>query len=217
MNNFAGGLIYEFTEEPNHYGLVKILENGDAKLLPDFLQLQKQLALLPDLNYELIAKGVQANSKQIAARLSSQGTASPRCKASYPNLTITPKLPPSPASEQMMREVRSTRGAFVQLSETTLKSPFKVFGIDGKQIFSDSSVVLVARGFGSLSSNNGMYAESDSSYSDYDSSDSDADERLDVTKRRVETKREGNGFVSFFLNVFSKVSRFFKSVVSKFS
>ena len=30
---FSGGLVYEFTQEPNNYGLVKVLSNGDIKVL----------------------------------------------------------------------------------------------------------------------------------------------------------------------------------------
>lgn len=33
---FNGGLVYEFTQEANNYGLVEILPNGDVKLLRDF-------------------------------------------------------------------------------------------------------------------------------------------------------------------------------------
>ena len=37
---FSGGLVYEFTQEPNNYGLVKVLSNGDVKVLRDFIQLK---------------------------------------------------------------------------------------------------------------------------------------------------------------------------------
>ena len=37
---FSGGLVYEFTQEPNNYGLVKVLSNGDIKVLRDFIQLK---------------------------------------------------------------------------------------------------------------------------------------------------------------------------------
>lgn len=39
---FSGGLIYEYTEEPNNYGLVKMGDNGDITILQDYNTLQKR-------------------------------------------------------------------------------------------------------------------------------------------------------------------------------
>lgn len=44
--SFSGGLVYEYTQEENDYGLVKIKENGDATLLPDFENLRKAFGKL---------------------------------------------------------------------------------------------------------------------------------------------------------------------------
>jgi hypothetical protein len=40
---FSGGLVYEFTEEPNGYGLIKI-DGDNATTLPDYINLKKQYA-----------------------------------------------------------------------------------------------------------------------------------------------------------------------------
>jgi hypothetical protein len=41
---FSGGLVYEYSEEPNDYGLVEIDSSGGVSALPDFYNLQKQYA-----------------------------------------------------------------------------------------------------------------------------------------------------------------------------
>lgn len=43
---FSGGLVYEFVQEANDFGLVKIKDNGDAELLPDFENLRIQFGKL---------------------------------------------------------------------------------------------------------------------------------------------------------------------------
>ncbi|KAL4891511.1 Glucanosyltransferase-domain-containing protein [Aspergillus ambiguus] len=44
--SFSGGLIYEFTQEPNDYGLVKLNDNDTATLLVDYENLMKQYSKL---------------------------------------------------------------------------------------------------------------------------------------------------------------------------
>jgi hypothetical protein len=39
---FSGGLIYEYSEEPNNYGLVNLNDNGTVSLLPDYDSLQSR-------------------------------------------------------------------------------------------------------------------------------------------------------------------------------
>ncbi|RMZ91911.1 hypothetical protein DV736_g851, partial [Chaetothyriales sp. CBS 134916] len=46
---FSGGLVYEYSEEPNNYGLVNISSNGDIAIRTDYENLQKQYNSL-DLN-----------------------------------------------------------------------------------------------------------------------------------------------------------------------
>ncbi|KAG0192228.1 1,3-beta-glucanosyltransferase gas1 [Apophysomyces sp. BC1034] len=44
MNNvWSGGVVYEWTQEKNNYGLVKIDEKGDAQMLEDYTHLQRAL------------------------------------------------------------------------------------------------------------------------------------------------------------------------------
>lgn len=46
-NVFSGGLVYEYSQESNDYGLVDIAKNGDAKTVGDFSSLLKAYAKAP--------------------------------------------------------------------------------------------------------------------------------------------------------------------------
>lgn len=54
--SFSGGLIYEYTQEDNDYGLVKLNKNGTASLLVDYENLQEQYA-------KLDMKAIEASNK----------------------------------------------------------------------------------------------------------------------------------------------------------
>ena len=41
-STFSGGLIYEYSEEPNNYGVVNLNDNGTVSILPDYNTLRKQ-------------------------------------------------------------------------------------------------------------------------------------------------------------------------------
>ena len=85
MNSvFCGGLIYEFTEEPNHYGLVRVLPNENVQLLPDFRNAKRQLGNLKSATHKI---ELSADSK------------APQCAEKYDNLLVSKSLPPSPGSE----------------------------------------------------------------------------------------------------------------------
>jgi hypothetical protein len=45
---FSGGLVYEYSEEDNNYGLVELDENGNATTLPDFDNLRNELNATSD-------------------------------------------------------------------------------------------------------------------------------------------------------------------------
>ncbi|KAH6848288.1 Glucanosyltransferase-domain-containing protein [Chaetomium sp. MPI-CAGE-AT-0009] len=43
---FSGGVVYEYTQEPNNYGLVDMKDDGSAKLMSDFVSLKNQYSKL---------------------------------------------------------------------------------------------------------------------------------------------------------------------------
>lgn len=46
MGVFSGGVVYEYSQEPNNYGLVEIDDNGDVEIFVDYDNLQKELNAL---------------------------------------------------------------------------------------------------------------------------------------------------------------------------
>ncbi|KAL2827526.1 Glucanosyltransferase-domain-containing protein [Aspergillus cavernicola] len=60
--SFSGGLVYEYTQEENDYGLVKLNDNGTITLLVDFENLQNQYA---ELDMDRISA---SNATQTSAR-----------------------------------------------------------------------------------------------------------------------------------------------------
>lgn len=90
---FSGGLVYEFTQEPNNYGLVKVLSNGDVKVLRDFIQLKNKFDTLPELDYSYIIQSMKENAKDIHQKLTTFKTSIPKCELLYPNLDISRGVP----------------------------------------------------------------------------------------------------------------------------
>lgn len=72
---FSGGVVYEYTQEENDYGLVKLEEDGSVKLLIDydnfqmqlnkldFSQLQSTASLVPEVPFPKCDKKLISNSK----------------------------------------------------------------------------------------------------------------------------------------------------------
>ncbi|KAF2964791.1 hypothetical protein GQX73_g8775 [Xylaria multiplex] len=58
---FSGGVVYEFSQEDNDYGLVQVNDDGSVDLLSDFRTLQNQYA---KLDFEAV-QGVKATGKSI--------------------------------------------------------------------------------------------------------------------------------------------------------
>jgi hypothetical protein len=66
----SGGMVYEYSEEPDSYGIVLINSNGSAQILPDYDNLQKQFNLL-NITYVqgLPAQGVPVIPPKCASSL----------------------------------------------------------------------------------------------------------------------------------------------------
>lgn len=180
---FTGGLIYEFTQEPNNYGLVEILPDGNVKLLQDYHTLKTQLNM-PDLNYQQIAQSMKYNAQQIQQLLKTQDYALPRCKLTYENIAISQGLPKSLAVELIREGVSVQRGKLAPLLETELESTLKVLDVNGEIYMETPTVALyedIASGSSSTKKHafgghhNCTYNDVEDDSSDYDSSDSEDD------------------------------------------
>lgn len=124
---FSGGLVYEFTQEPNNYGLVKVLENGNIELLSDFMALQDQYLRLPPLDYFHIAQSMRKNSKELQQAITLHKQMVPVCEDEYHNLDVSRGVPVSIASELIENGVKVRQGKYVPLSTEQRTSQFDVF------------------------------------------------------------------------------------------
>ncbi|KAK7733080.1 Glycolipid anchored surface protein 4 precursor [Cytospora paraplurivora] len=131
QNVFSGGIVYEYAQEANNFGLVNISSDGSAQLLEDFYTLKERYSAL---NFTLI----QGLAPQTAS------TPAPKCKESLittedftTNFTV-PALPPN-ASEIIEKGVSPKPvGKIVDISDYTVN--MKVKDQSGK-VISDLAVV----------------------------------------------------------------------------
>ncbi|KNG84440.1 1,3-beta-glucanosyltransferase gel2 [Aspergillus nomiae NRRL 13137] len=122
---FSGGLVYEYTQEANNYGLVKLNDSDTATLLVDFENLQKQYA-------KLDMKRIQAsNSTQTSFK-------APKCSSDLiKNGTFLSKfdLPSRPSKVQDMIDnglSKANTGKLVEVSTTSI--PQKIYDHAGKEV-----------------------------------------------------------------------------------
>lgn len=128
---FKGGLIYEFTQEPNNYGLIDVLPDKNVQLLPDFHLARKQLTLVSQ--YDMLRKNRKSKDNT--------GSGIRRCLANYSNLDISRGLPPCPALELIHHGVKVKQGSFVRVPQKLLKSPYSVYDVDGKLFYMENPKV----------------------------------------------------------------------------
>lgn len=140
---FSGGLVYEFTQEPNNYGLVEILSNGDVKLLRDFVQLKKQFDNLPDLDYSFVVNSMKSNAKQIQNKLKQYKSSIPRCELSYTNLDVSLGLPNSLAENLIETGVRVKHGSFIDLKQLDLESKYNIYQVNGEKYPTYNSIDIL--------------------------------------------------------------------------
>lgn len=141
---FSGGLIYEFTKEPNNYGLVEIEEEtGNVNILEDYLALKSQYQQLPKLDYQHIGTSMKKNMKDLQNKLKLSQDAQPQCLKSYPNLDISKGLPKSFADQLIERGVDVEAGRYVALSDEQLQSKYKYIKPNGETYVFKSSIERV--------------------------------------------------------------------------
>lgn len=122
---FSGGLVYEYSQEPNNYGLVEILENGDIKVLPDFIALKSQFESLTPINNDQFTQNTLGNLK------GSQKASLPKCKKSYSNIDIS-KVVPKIAKPLIDSGIDIERGKYVELQEDDLVSSYNILNYKGE-------------------------------------------------------------------------------------
>lgn len=131
---FSGGLVYEFSQEPNNYGLVEIQPNGDVKILRDFIQLKKKFDTLPELDYNYIVQSMKDNAKEIQTKLKNFKTSIPKCELLYPNLDISKGIPPSIAQTLIETGIDVPHGKYVELTAEEMTSHVKYILENGETL-----------------------------------------------------------------------------------
>lgn len=124
---FDGGLVYEWTQEANKYGLVSIGDDGSAETNNDFTTLQKQLV----------------SAKPASATIPSDAKTNPRptsCPSStdamFADIFANMTLPTTLGADLIKNGVKNiTRGAFVKNVKTNTKYSIKM---NGKSVSSPS-------------------------------------------------------------------------------
>ncbi|RPB28606.1 hypothetical protein L211DRAFT_777693 [Terfezia boudieri ATCC MYA-4762] len=133
---FSGGLIYEYSQEPADYGIVKIASNGkDCALLGEFDTLQKVHESVPN---PTIPSGATENQR-------------PMCKdpSYYWNIAGDSELPKSFGVDYIKKGVASsgsvkwTKGKFVSLDKVPDETTYTIKDSSGKEI-KDKKIEWVA-------------------------------------------------------------------------
>lgn len=120
----SGGLIYEYTQEKNDYGVVKLNDNGTVTLLPDYDNLLEQygkvdISLLSTKPAKTSSKSPKCNSKLIKS-------------SKFQDEFKVPKLPKG--GEDLIKNgiPNPNRGKIVDVSET--KMPSTVYDTKGNSL-----------------------------------------------------------------------------------
>ncbi|KAJ6118700.1 CAZyme family GH72 [Penicillium samsonianum] len=122
---FSGGLVYEWTQEKNLYGLVKVNDSKTVTTLIDYDNFQKQLNKL-DIDRIMSSNATQANVKPEAC-----STSLIKRKSFY-NAWDLPEVP-SKVSDYIKNGLPDApTGKLVSVSSTTI--PQKVYDYTGKEI-----------------------------------------------------------------------------------
>lgn len=127
---FSGGLVYEYSQEPNNYGLVEVDEKGNVKILQDFDHLKNQYNSidLPTGRHisSLYSKG------EIKQKLGNLKI--PECEETYENLNVEKFVDRIFVEELIAEGVDDVkRGEFVSLKEEDLVTTFEIFNKDGSK------------------------------------------------------------------------------------
>jgi hypothetical protein len=132
---FSGGLVYEFAQEPNNYGLVDYDELGNVILLPDFFKFKEQILKVKEVKFskKLLIKNASSSSKYNKKKKIANGKI---CKLQYANLDISKGIPLSIGNSVIKKFERTEKGKFVTLTQNDSTTNYKVFNPDGT-LFSD--------------------------------------------------------------------------------
>lgn len=114
---FSGGLVYEFTQEANNYGLVKIDPHGNAQILKDFNTLKTRFMAIEDsLKQQSFKEDLNA---------------APLCQPQYTNLDINMGTPTKLAKTLIEKGVSPITDGYCDLDSKDTETKYKIYDSDG--------------------------------------------------------------------------------------
>ena len=136
---FSGGLVYEFAQEPNNYGLVDYDELGNVKLLPDFFAFKEQISKVQDV--PLSKKLILQNQQNFQSKgIRKQKPKRKVCELKYANLDISKGIPRSMGESLVKSFHKQEKGKYVPLTQEDMTSNFKILSVDGT-VFNKKPIV----------------------------------------------------------------------------
>jgi len=125
MTSLSGGLVYEYSEEPDDYGLVVIANNGSINLLQDYINLQNQY---DKLNINQLESTTAASSSTNPPACSSNLISNSSFSS---NFTIPPT---PPGGSDLINNGISNPPSGKIISPGNLDVTFPVYNVTGQQI-----------------------------------------------------------------------------------
>ncbi|AMD18604.1 HBL298Wp [Eremothecium sinecaudum] len=136
---FSGGLVYEFNQEANNYGLIDTDADGNAILLPDFRTLQ---SVFKKVRFPSTLEVRQAILKDNVVAMAP--AVKSKCESSYQNLDISHPVAANLATNMIKSSVKVRESKYVDLTLEQLKTPYKIFESNGKEVLRNARVDIVS-------------------------------------------------------------------------
>ncbi|CAD6647697.1 BAH_G0047130.mRNA.1.CDS.1 [Saccharomyces cerevisiae] len=106
---FCGGLVYEFSQEDNNYGLVEYQEDDSVQLLEDFEKLKSHYQNIEFPSMKTLKETVQMEE-------------TPSCAEDYENLKIESKIAKNLGSSLIKKGVKVEKGKYIDIHENQLST-----------------------------------------------------------------------------------------------
>lgn len=128
---FSGGLLYEFTQGPNNYGLVDLDSNGNVRLLDDFTTLKSHYNTTKMPSKGDLEQAITADNTLTKLDESQRNVAI--CHKSYENLKIDGKVASGLADNLIKKGVTVDHGNYVDLNDDDLTTKFEISNANGDE------------------------------------------------------------------------------------
>ncbi|QID87864.1 Glycolipid anchored surface protein 4 precursor [Saccharomyces pastorianus] len=115
---FSGGLVYEFSQEDNNYGLVEYQDDGKVQLLADFEQLKMHYQNVEFPSMKTLKETVEMQD-------------APSCIEDYENLNIESKIAKNLGSFLVKKGVKVEKGKYIDLHKNQLSPNVTILCVDG--------------------------------------------------------------------------------------